>query len=210
MRTSLPSLSMLDQELADTLYSEIRGRRLRSLNKRRRVTETGCWEWTGARLSNGYGSYRTVHSNLLVHRVAYELLVGPIPDGNHIHHRCENIICFNPDHLQPLPQGEHTILHHRLDACTKCGGTNRAQGVYRGRPNGWYCRDCKNAKRRKSRCIFCGTFVPPGSTVCAAHEDLLELDAGTSAVVSMSTQSNGRSPHSSVGKRAVSGRGGEG
>lgn len=58
------------------------------------VTEAGCWEWQGARTA-GYGSY----GNALVHRLAYELYIGPIPDGLLVCHKCDNAVCCNPVHL---------------------------------------------------------------------------------------------------------------
>lgn len=45
-----------------------------------RVTEPGCWEWTGALNSRGYGQVAVLGVSKSTHRVAYQLLVGPIPD----------------------------------------------------------------------------------------------------------------------------------
>jgi hypothetical protein len=59
------------------------------------VTDGGCWEWTGIRFESGYG--RIGHRR--AHRVAYEVFVGPIPDGLLVCHHCDNPPCINPADL---------------------------------------------------------------------------------------------------------------
>lgn len=64
-------------------------------------TET-CWLWTGAlSTERRYGIIGTDgHGKTArVHRVAYELWVGPIPSGAMVLHRCDVRNCVNPDHL---------------------------------------------------------------------------------------------------------------
>lgn len=61
----------------------------------------GCWEWTGARVE-GYGYFRDGPKQKKAHRVAYELTVGPIPDGLTIDHLCQNKGCVNPAHMEPV------------------------------------------------------------------------------------------------------------
>lgn len=69
-----------------------------------RVTPTGfCWLWTGG-TTEGYGNVRWDGRSQRVHRVVYELLVGPIPEGSEIDHLCRIRSCCNPDHLDPVPR----------------------------------------------------------------------------------------------------------
>jgi len=67
----------------------------------RKVTKTEyCWIWTGTVNQQGYGQIRRGSKLVTVHRLAYELLVGPIPDGLEIDHRCLVRRCVNPAHLR--------------------------------------------------------------------------------------------------------------
>lgn len=73
-----------------------------------RVEVTGfCWNWTGYRNRGGYGRYMHQKRMQLAHRVSYELLVGPVPDGLVIDHLCRNPSCVNPDHLEPVTNAEN-------------------------------------------------------------------------------------------------------
>jgi hypothetical protein len=66
-----------------------------------------CWEWTGYTMTNGYGTVHRRPGKHLVHRYAYELLIGPIPARLVIDHLCRVRHCVNPDHLEPVPQREN-------------------------------------------------------------------------------------------------------
>lgn len=68
-----------------------------------------CWLWTGAKLkSGGYGSIRINRQAKRAHRVAYELLVGQIPEGMILRHSCDTPLCVNPAHLIPGTHLENT------------------------------------------------------------------------------------------------------
>jgi hypothetical protein len=59
----------------------------------------GCWPWTGAVNSDGYGNFGKGRGSAKAHRVAWEMSVGPIPDGLQVLHHCDNPPCCNPAHL---------------------------------------------------------------------------------------------------------------
>jgi hypothetical protein len=74
-----------------------------------KVDQTGdCWLWTAYVMPNGYGQFWDGERLKLPHRVAYELVVGPIPDGLTLDHRrtCPKC-CVNPDHLRPATQKQN-------------------------------------------------------------------------------------------------------
>jgi len=65
----------------------------------------GCWRWTDVLSGNGYG-YLGVGGrkgrDILAHRLAYRLYVGPIPAGMTVDHLCRNRWCVNPAHLEAV------------------------------------------------------------------------------------------------------------
>ena len=81
-----------------------------------RIDTTGpCWEWEGCRVV-GYGKVYAGGRTWRVHRLVWELLVGPIPDGMVLDHLCHNRACSNPDHLQVTTQRENITRGGTLPA----------------------------------------------------------------------------------------------
>jgi hypothetical protein len=70
---------------------------------------TPCWEWTASKNAEGYGRVNWHGEVRKSHRVAYELLVGPIPKGLTLDHLCRNRPCVSPRHLEPVT-GRTNIL----------------------------------------------------------------------------------------------------
>lgn len=65
---------------------------------------TGCWFWAGSGTNGrGYGRTYFQGKNWQAHRAYYELLVGPIPEGLELDHKCRVTFCVNPEHLDPVP-----------------------------------------------------------------------------------------------------------
>ena len=71
---------------------------------------TGCWLWTGnISGGTGYGGINYKNRQQGAHRVVYELLVGPIPDGLELDHLCRVRRCVNPGHLEPVTHRENAL-----------------------------------------------------------------------------------------------------
>jgi hypothetical protein len=70
-----------------------------------------CWLWPGYVCPEGYGRY----ANREAHRVVWEHLRGAIPKRHHLHHKCGQSSCVNPDHLEPLNPEAHARLHRQSD-----------------------------------------------------------------------------------------------
>ena len=58
-----------------------------------------CWPWNGVCDQHGYGRIHFMSSKVKAHRVSYEMMNGPIPDGLLVRHTCDNPNCVNPKHL---------------------------------------------------------------------------------------------------------------
>jgi len=121
-----------------------------------RVAENDCWEWTGAIQSRGYGCVGYSGKTTLTHRLSYELLVGPIPEGLHIDHLCRNRACCNPGHLEAVIQGVNTLRGVSFSAInatkTHCrhGHEYTADNTYTDKRGSRSCRTCRTASHRKS------------------------------------------------------------
>jgi hypothetical protein len=131
-----------------------------------------CWPWQGPMRSDGYGYLydRRTNRNERAHRVAYELFVGPIPDGLQLDHVCHSLDhsciggsqcahrrCCNPAHLEPVENRENTV---RGRAGVVNGGREASKThCPKGHPyddentrldrNGW--RQCRSCERERAR-----------------------------------------------------------
>lgn len=80
-----------------------------------------CWLWLANKTApNGHGRFSTGGSMVMAHRFAYELLVGPIPDGLVIDHLCRVRLCVNPKHLEPVTAVENIKRGWRDRKAERC------------------------------------------------------------------------------------------
>jgi hypothetical protein len=140
-----------------------------------RKTET-CWLWAGGISTTGYGHVWWDGKTELAHRIAYQLLVGPIPREltiDHLRELCGNRPCvkavadeFGPAHLELV-----TLRVNNLRSDSAGGKNARKTHCKHGheftlentyvppkKPTSRYCRKCMavtdraaQAKRRASR-----------------------------------------------------------
>ena len=63
--------------------------------------EGKCWEWPAGRDWRGYGRTRDPRTkkSWRAHRMVWEMVNGPIPEGLEVLHLCDNPPCVNPAHL---------------------------------------------------------------------------------------------------------------
>ena len=124
--------------------------------------------WTGPYgTRDGYGKFRPGPGQKIVvaHRWAYEVFVGPIPDGMQIDHKCHSDDqscpggpncghrrCVNPAHLEPVTASENTLRqrhHERLKTHCPQGHPYEGENVL-VRQGKRHCRECdRNRKRKK-------------------------------------------------------------
>ncbi len=78
------------------------------------IDEIGCWVWKGARFKKKYGDYAQIRmggrldsKNKRAHVVSYEHFVGKVPEGMELDHICQNTLCINPAHLEPVAHKEN-------------------------------------------------------------------------------------------------------
>ena len=117
----------------------------------------GCWVWQATVSSSDYGMFwaSALGRQVMAHRYAYELLVGPIPEGLQIDHLCRVRRCVNPAHLEPVTQTENILRGTNFAAVnaakTECirGHDLTGENAYVNAVGHRRCRICSQVSRKK-------------------------------------------------------------
>lgn len=132
-----------------------------------------CWPWTGGMQNQGYGRFGSDGQTFRAHRLAYEMAVGPIPDGAHLDHACHNKDaecaggngcqhrrCCNPAHLQPA-----TLVENVMRGKSEAALNARKTHCKRGHP--FSPENTRLTAGGRRRCMTCSGLTGKGS---ASHE----------------------------------------
>lgn len=93
----------------------------------------GCWIWGGNLMPDGYGRIKFAGVMQQVHRISYQLEIGPIPAGAQIDHTCHERACINPEHLR--------IVTNKQNQENQSGIRPGARSAHRG--VSWYSKTGK-------------------------------------------------------------------
>lgn len=113
---------------------------------------SSCWLWTGSRDRHGYGSLYWSGSTRRAHRVAYEIAVGPIPEGLDLDHLCRTRACVRPDHLEPVDRRTNLLRGEAIQARnarkTHCvrGHEFTIENTARRQNGARRCRECRRTR----------------------------------------------------------------
>jgi hypothetical protein len=117
--------------------------------------EGDCWIWQGAKAGIGYARCRVGDKYFYVHRLMYELLIGPIPKGLTLDHLCRRRDCVNPFHCEPVTMRENVLrgngpaaVNARKTHCVR-GHSLSGSNLYIFKPTG--ARSCKACDRERKR-----------------------------------------------------------
>ena len=81
--------------------------------------ETGCWEWQKCKDERGYGKMGYNGKSHWVHRLAYALFKGEIPETMTVDHSheagCRSHACCSPHHLELMTVSENSLK--RWEVC---------------------------------------------------------------------------------------------
>lgn len=121
-----------------------------------------CWLWQGDLNSQGYARLSLGNRKRLMHRWAYEWLIGAIPDRLTLDHLCRVRRCVNPAHLEPVTQQENALRGARARRKTHCKRGHPLSGlnVYTQSGGGRDCRTCRRLRRSDGWRVELAARVP--------------------------------------------------
>jgi hypothetical protein len=114
------------------------------------VRPNGCWTWGRAHKTTGYACVWWEGQQRGLHRVLYELVRGPVPDGMYLDHVvCDDRSCPNPWHVEPTTNAAnmHRTVRERMAARGTC---KHGHDDWKVKASGKrYCAECARIEARE-------------------------------------------------------------
>lgn len=117
---------------------------------------SGCLLWLGAVNDAGYGQLRVGMRLLYVHRLAFEIVNGPLAKGLHALHRCDVPSCVNAAHLFAGTHRDNMVdaskkrrLHAKTVACPHGHALAYLQNDPGGKGVARVCLTCRRERQRR-------------------------------------------------------------
>lgn len=115
----------------------------------------GCLAWQGQLSIGGYGVFNLRKpKKMYAHRFAYELLVGPIPDGLELDHLCRNRACVNVHHLEPVTHAENRGRTPQKQKCPNDHEYTPENLITWVKRDGVVSRACRRCARERARAAW--------------------------------------------------------
>lgn len=126
--------------------------------------KTPCWAWLCTINEKGYAKFFANRKVYRAHKFIYELIVGAVPKGLVLDHKCRTRHCVNPYHLDPVTPKVNTergvvaqVIGQRGRDMTHCRKgheftiENTHHILFKGGGTGRRCRICAKLNMRKTR-----------------------------------------------------------
>jgi hypothetical protein len=114
--------------------------------------ENGCWVWQRCTSHNGYPQMHYNGRTHYTHVLSFKLSGGTVPIGWEVDHKCRNIRCVNPTHLEAITKIENLQRQCSANKPSACPQGHSYSDPRNVRKLKWlHCAECHRIAERSRR-----------------------------------------------------------